>query len=76
MAWMVEIFSLRRVHSPSRKQGKRECAAEQDPHAGPEQAGFDRVADHEETAERERQAAEPHHPAGANALLEAGLGLR
>ena len=45
-------------------------------HAGAEQAGLDRIAHHEESAERQRQPADPHHPAGAERLLEAGLGLR
>ena len=59
-----------------RQQRQRERAAEQGAHAGPEQPGLDRVADHEEAAERQRQAADPDHPAGADALLEAGRGLR
>ena len=58
------------------KQRQRERAAEQGAHAGPEQPRVDRIADHEEAAERQRQSADPDHPAGADALLEAGPGLR
>ncbi len=57
------------------QQRQREQAAEQGAHAGAEQSGLDRIAHHEESAERQRQAADPDHPAGADALLEAGLGL-
>src|ERR1700736_68958 len=69
-ASIAEMFSLRRGPFPRRNN------AERSGHAGPEQAGIDRIADHEEAAERQRQAADPHHPAGADAFLEAGLGLR
>ena len=58
------------------QQRQREGAAEQGAHAGPEQSGVDRIADHEEAAERQRQSADPDHPAGADALLEPGTGLR
>ena len=58
------------------QQRQRERAAEHDAHAGAEQPGLDRIAHHEETAERQRQAADPDHPAGADPLLEAGPGLR
>ena len=58
------------------KQRQRERAAEQGAHAGSEQSGLDRIADHEEAAERQRQAADPDHPAGADAFFEAGAGLR
>ena len=57
------------------QQRQRERAAEQGAHAGAEQPGLDRIAHHEEAAERQRQAADPDHPAGADALLEAGPGL-
>jgi len=52
------------------KQRQRERAAEQGAHARPEQPRVDRIADHEETAERQRQTADPDHPAGADTLLE------
>ena len=58
------------------EQRQREQAAEQGAHAGAEQTGLDRIAHHEEAAERQRQAADPDHPAGAEAFLEAGLGWR
>ena len=58
------------------KQRQREQAAEQHAHARSEQALFDRIADQEETAQRQRQAADPDHPAGADTFLEAGTGLR
>ena len=58
-----------------RQQRQREQAAEHGAHAGAEQPGLDRIAHHEEAAERQRQAADPDHPAGADALLEAGLRL-
>ena len=54
------------------KQGKRKQPAEHDAHARPKQPGIDGVADEEEAAERQGRAAEPDHPTGANALLEAG----
>src|SRR5260221_482985 len=55
---------------------QRHSAAKESPHAGAEQPGLDRIADHEEAAERQRQPADPDHPAGADALLEARAGLR
>ena len=58
------------------EQRQREQAAEQHTHSGAEQAGLDRIAHHEEAAERQRQAADPHHPAGADGFLEAAIGLR
>ena len=58
------------------KQRQREQAAEHGAHAGAEQAGLDRIAHHEEAAERQRQSADPHHPAGADRLLETAIGLR
>ena len=48
------------------QQGQREQAAQHRAHAGAEQAGLDRIAHHEEAAERQRQPADPHHPAGAD----------
>ena len=58
-----------------RQQRQRKRSPEQGAHAGPEQAGVDRVTDHEEAAQRQRQAADPDHPAGADAFLETGSGL-
>ena len=52
------------------QQRQREQAAEQHAHFGAEQAGFDGIFD--EAAERQRQAADPHHPAGAEPFFEAG----
>ncbi|MEY9289354.1 hypothetical protein ABH979_002428 [Bradyrhizobium ottawaense] len=54
------------------EQRSCEQATQEHAHAGAEQAGLDRIAHHEEAAERERKAADPHHPAGAELLLEAG----
>ena len=58
------------------QQGQREQAAQHRADAGAEQAGLDRIAHHEEPAERQRQPADPHHPAGADRFLEATVGLR
>ena len=52
-------------------QRGREQRAEEQPDLGPEQAGFDRIAHQEDAAERQRNAADPDHPLGAEALLEA-----
>ena len=49
-------------------------AAEEDAHAGPDQAGLDRKLHQEDAAEREREPADPHDPARAEALLEAFRG--
>ena len=76
VASMAEMLSLRRVHSPASQQRKREQAAKRRAHLGAEQAGLDRIAHHEEPAERQRQPADPHHPAGADRFLEAAVGLR
>ena len=75
-ASIVEMLSLRRVHSPAASSASANSAAQDGAHAGAEQAGLDRIAHHEEAAERQRQAADPHHPAGADRLLEAAIGLR
>ena len=58
------------------EQRQREQAAQRGTHVGAEQAGLDRIAHHEEAAERQRQAADPHHPAGADGFLEPAIGLR
>ena len=58
------------------QQRQREQAAEQRAHAGAEQPGLDRIAHHEEAAERQRQPADPDHPAGADGFLEPAIGLR
>ena len=47
-------------------------AAERDPHARSDPALLDRIAHHEDAAERERESADPDHPAGAEPLLETG----
>ena len=54
-----------------RDQGDGQQGAERHPHAGPDQALLDRIAHQKEPAEREREAADPDHPLGAEALLEA-----
>ena len=59
-----------------RDQRDRQQRAERHPHAGPDQALLDRIAHQEEAAEREREAADPDHPLGAEALLEAHRGRR
>ncbi len=59
-----------------KQQGECEQAAQHRAHAGTEQAGLDRIAHHEEAAERQRQPADPHHPAGADGFLEPAVGLR
>ena len=49
---------------------QRQQRAEHDAHAGPDQAFLDRVAHQEDAAERERNAADPDDPAGAEAFLK------
>ena len=49
----------------------REQRAEEQPQAGADQAGLDGVFDEEDAAERERHAADPDRPAGAELFLEA-----
>ena len=56
-------------------EGGREQPAEEQPHAGPDQAGLDRIFDEEDAAERERHAADPDGPAGAELFFEALGGL-
>ncbi len=58
------------------EQRQRKQAAEEGTHAWSEQAGLDGVADQEKAAERERQPADPDHPACADGFLEARLGRR
>ncbi len=53
------------------KQRCRKQSAEEHARGGAEQAGFDRVAHEEKSAQRKRQAADPDHPARAEALFEA-----
>ena len=50
-------------------------AASSDAGAGSEPALLDRLADQEEAAKRERDAAGPDHPLRAEALFEADLGF-
>jgi len=57
------------------EQREREQAAQRGADARPEQSRLDRIAHQEEAAERQRQAADPHHPARADAFLETGLRL-
>ena len=42
------------------------------PHVGAENAGLDRVADQEDAAERQRQAADPNRPARAERGFDVG----
>ena len=63
--------SLRRAHSPAAISASASSAPSDDAHARAEQARLDRIAHQEDAAERQRQAADPHHPAGAEAFLEA-----
>lgn len=58
------------------EQRQREQPAEQYAHFGAEQAGLNGIADHEEAAERQCEAADPDHPARADAFLEAGASRR
>ena len=59
-------------------QRGREQRAEEQPQARADQAGLDGILDEEDAAERERHAADPDRPAGAEFFLEAddafGLG--
>ena len=73
-AAMLEMLSLRRDHSPAPSSASANSAAKEHAHAGADEAGLDRIAHHEEAAERERKAADPDHPARAEPFLEAGRG--
>ena len=53
------------------EQRDREGGGERDAHARSDQSGIDRIADEEDRAECQRQAADPDGPARAEALLEA-----
>ena len=76
VASMAEMLSLRRVHSPASSSASANRPPSIVRTLGAEQAGLDRIAHHEEPAERQRQPADPHHPAGADRFLEAAVGLR
>ena len=52
-------------------QRKRQQGAEKNPHARADQALLDRIAHQKDAAERERHAADPDHPAGAEFFFEA-----
>ena len=54
-----------------RDQEGGEQAAEDHPHLRADQPGLDRILHQEDAAEREREPADPDHPARAEALLEA-----
>ncbi len=58
------------------QQGQRKQSAQKYAYARADQSGLDRIAHHEETAERERQPADPHHPARADGLLKTATGRR
>ncbi len=72
MAMTPAAISLRRAHSPAAISRTGEQRGEKDPHARPEQALLDRVAHQENAAERQRQAADPHHPLGAESFFQRG----
>ena len=59
-------------------EGGRQQRAEEQPQARADQAGLDGIFDEEDAAERQRHAADPDRPAGAEFFLEAddALGLR
>ena len=61
--------------APAASSETSEQAAQHRAHTGAKQAGLDRIAHHEQSAERQRQPADPHHPAGADRFLEATIGL-
>ena len=65
------ICLRRRVDSPRGDQRGREQRTEEQPQAGADQACLDRIFDQEDAAERERHAADPDRPAGAEFFLEA-----
>ena len=65
------ICSCRRAHSPATTKRGRQQRAEEQPQAGPDQAGLDGILDEEDAAERQRHAADPDRPAGAEFFLEA-----
>ena len=69
-------LALRRAHSPAATRCERQQRAERDPDAGADQALLDRVAHQKYAAERERDAADPDDPAGAEPLLEADRARR
>ena len=50
---------------------ERQQGAERNAHAGPDETLLDRVTHEKDAAERQRDAADPHRPLGAEALLEA-----
>ncbi len=54
-------------------QRQREQRAENDAHAGSEQSGLDGIAHQKNAAEREREAADPDHPLGAEAAFEIAI---
>jgi hypothetical protein len=69
-------MSAAHIFARGEKHG-REQRPEEDAHRRPDQALFDRVLDEEDAAEHQRHAADPDHPARAEALLEsAGLWSR
>ena len=50
----------------------REQRAKDDPHAGSDKPLLDRIAHQEYSTQRQRQAADPHHPLGAESLFKCG----
>jgi hypothetical protein len=53
-------------------QCSREQCAKDDPHAGPDKPLLDRIAHQEDSTQRQRQTADPHHPLGAESLFQRG----
>jgi hypothetical protein len=68
--------SLRRAHSPAADHRKPQQRTERHPHTGPDQALLDRESHQKESAKGERKPADPDHPLGAEAFLEAHRGRR
>ena len=66
-----ERLRCRRAHSPAATSAAASSAPKNSAQAGPDQAGLDGILDQEDAAERQRDAADPDHPAGAEAFLEA-----
>ena len=79
-------WNMRRRHAGERRkllgaprpfadcdQRKRQQGAEKNPHPRADQALLDGIAHQKNAAERERHAANPNHPAGAEAFFKADL---
>ena len=60
----------------ARNQRGGKQPTKRDPRTRPDQALLDRILDQEDAAERQRQPADPHHPARAEQLLQAAAARR